>query len=352
MKFKLRVPEDGTLLNREFDIIPQSGTILPQSNKQIKVEFLSNTIKKYHYSLALDVGEVGDALYFMPITAECIVPDVLISSSKINFGDCFIGYKYQQTLDLGNKSNMPAKYEVMLPSEEEENKQVQLLVDSKKGVVPSKSTHKIKISITTTIIGNIYMPLYIRIIGSEKPPHEISVHVCSIGPIVSVQNGIVDWGKINVLEEHTQTLRISNKCPIPAPIALSFKSSANLFKCERDSIVVDAASDYDLPLSVNVDDVLKFSDELTLSVLNGEVMKVNLVASGKGSPIVPSIPLDTVSFDNQFSQRSCFKKFTLTNMGRRVQALQWSLARARKKDVRIQFCCQHAIFLGHLCASF
>src|SRR5690606_38348619 len=223
MNFELRVPEDGSLLQREFDIIPASGTIEPHSQQKIKIEFLSNTIKKYKAHLVVDIDCVGTDLFALPITAQCIVPEVLLSSETINFGECFIGYPYTQTLDLGNNTNQPAKYEVILPSEEE-NVNVVCTVDAKNGILARKSTHKIKVTIVTKEIGNVYIRLYVRIVGSDEPPFAISVSAVSIGPIVFLETDKVDFGRVNVLQNHERILPIQNRSPIPAPYTTRFKS--------------------------------------------------------------------------------------------------------------------------------
>ncbi|KAH3778724.1 hypothetical protein DPMN_180194 [Dreissena polymorpha] len=97
MKFNLRVPGDGVTASvcgtsdldsvrsevgtspslalgaeqpREFEIIPASGTIPPQSEIKVTVKFISNTIKKYEMNLVVDVDKVGEEIVSLPITAK------------------------------------------------------------------------------------------------------------------------------------------------------------------------------------------------------------------------------------------------------------------------------------------
>lgn len=98
MKFHLRVPGDGVtdsvcgtsdLENvgselatpslvlgtdppREFEIIPNSGTIPPQSEIKVTVKFISNTIKKYEMNMVVDVESVGEEIVSLPITAKYV----------------------------------------------------------------------------------------------------------------------------------------------------------------------------------------------------------------------------------------------------------------------------------------
>jgi adenylate kinase family enzyme len=338
MKFNLRVPEDGTLLQREFSLIPQSGTINPDSSKEVRIDFLSNTLKRYNANLVIDVEDVGDSLEVIPIRADCIVPEVLLSSGKINFGDCFIGYPYSQTLDLGNNSNQPAKYEVILPSDNEKNKKVVCTVDEFRGVVPSNATHNIKVTIVTKIVGSIYVPIYVRIVGSEKPPFEVSVSALSVGPIVQLETEKIDWGKVDVLKEHVKTVRLFNKSPIPAPFKLSFSkgSDKSNFKVSNDLLnggVIGPASAIDIPVSITPDEAMKFADDLIIEIQNGEKLTAKLIANGKGSSIVlvntpkqgveQTDDLSLIDLKNQFTSKNTTHTFTLSNMGRKTQVLQW-----------------------------
>ena len=96
MTFQLRVPGDGVgdaitslddfdsiksesskshLPVKEFDIIPSVGTLQPQSELQVTVNFLSNSIKKYDLALVVDVDGVGEEILSLPITAKLVNVD-------------------------------------------------------------------------------------------------------------------------------------------------------------------------------------------------------------------------------------------------------------------------------------
>ena len=96
MSFNLRVPGDGVTDSicgtsdldsaksemgsqslshaggppKEFEIVPASGTIPPQSEIKVKVNFISNTIKKYEMNLVVDVENVGEEIVTLPISAK------------------------------------------------------------------------------------------------------------------------------------------------------------------------------------------------------------------------------------------------------------------------------------------
>ncbi len=332
MNFRLRIPEDGTLLHREFDVVPATGTLLPDSTKKIKIEFLSNTCKAYHSHLVVDIVDVGENLLSIPIKANCIVPEVLVSTTKINFGDCFIGYTYSQTLDLGNISNQPAKYEVILPQEEE---RARYSVDSVRGIVSSNSTHQIKISICTKEVGTIHTPLYVKIIGSERPPFEVYVSACAIGPIVDLDTKVIEWGKVKVLQSHQRSFKIINRSPIMATFKLVFSSpdpEDNVFSCKVEQGVVPPGSEYVVEVLVTPDESMKFIGRLVVSIENGEKTSIELVAFGTGSSIQSSIPLDMVDFENAFTSIPVSKSFMMTNAGRKPQGIQWLQVRKSRGE--------------------
>jgi len=85
--FHLRVPDDGQLPSvcsrsnspksagsaaspREFEITPSSGVLAAQSGVEIRVDLCSNTIRKYHTELSVDVDDVQHGLLLLPITAR------------------------------------------------------------------------------------------------------------------------------------------------------------------------------------------------------------------------------------------------------------------------------------------
>jgi hydrocephalus-inducing protein len=90
MTYHLRVPGDGigesicstseydsnisesgsSVPPKEFEIMPNTGTLQPQSHTEIKVDICSNTMKKYDLSLVVDINGVGDEVLVVPISAK------------------------------------------------------------------------------------------------------------------------------------------------------------------------------------------------------------------------------------------------------------------------------------------
>ena len=117
MPYTLRVPQDGKMLQKEFDIEPSTETIVADGKVDIQVDFISITVRVYEMYLTVDVENVGEGLLSIPIKAGCRLPDVHVAEEHIEYGSCFLRYPYIQILELANDSDQMARYEI-LPQEE------------------------------------------------------------------------------------------------------------------------------------------------------------------------------------------------------------------------------------------
>jgi len=81
----------------------------------------------------------------------------------------------------------------------------------------------------------------------------------------------------------------------------------------------------ELTVTAYLNDHLKFKDKLTIRVLQGINFSIPLRASGIGTTIMsePKI-LPGVHLGTFFTHGQCKSTFTLTNRGRRPQALSWT----------------------------
>ena len=59
-RFHMRVPGDGTLVKREFEVIPATGTILPHGKQKIQVDLIPLTPRNYNLQLVMDIESVGE----------------------------------------------------------------------------------------------------------------------------------------------------------------------------------------------------------------------------------------------------------------------------------------------------
>eukprot|EP00667_Euglena_gracilis_P000008 EG_transcript_8 len=324
MRYTLRVPQDKTGDGREFTITPSSGVILPRGRQRITMDFVSNTVQEYRYKLVVDVEEVGTKVDSLDLLATCVVPEVSVSKDSIDFGQCFIGFPYRQTVELNNERSLPAKYEFLLPNADDPvHRRIQLDVDAQRGVVNPRCVHKVVITIVAKQVGNCHAPLYINILGSDQPPTPLALSSKVIGPIVAPEPAVLDFGKITVLEEVTRTVQLINKSPIPAEFTVTLRNNSPVFEAVEEQGTLPPGSTTPLQVSALLDEVIKFTDELVISIVNSADIVVKLTASGKGTTVVPTIPLDTVDFGNQFTATPLSRTFALQNKGRKPQQIVW-----------------------------
>lgn len=125
MSFNLRVASDSEAREivdnqddynfKEFSLIPSTGVIPPQSEIKLLVEFVPHFIKKYETTLIVDVDNVGNDLFSLPISARSTVPQITLLTPNIDLGRCFIYHSYEKTIKLSNETPLKARY-ILLPS--------------------------------------------------------------------------------------------------------------------------------------------------------------------------------------------------------------------------------------------
>ncbi len=57
-------------------------------------------IARYELMLVLDVAAAGNDFLSIPVVAECVVPEVAISSGLLDLGRCFVNHPYAQVLTV------------------------------------------------------------------------------------------------------------------------------------------------------------------------------------------------------------------------------------------------------------
>lgn len=98
---------------KEFSVTPKSGTIPPQSEMKISVEFIPHFLKKYETSLAVDIEDVGEEFFLLPISARSTVPTISLLTTAVDLGRCFIYHKYTRIIKLSNDTSLSARYYIM-----------------------------------------------------------------------------------------------------------------------------------------------------------------------------------------------------------------------------------------------
>jgi len=104
-------------------------------------------------------------------------------------------------------------------------------VDPESGIIEKNSAVNISVCLTTKKLGDINLPLSINIVGSNNGlPHVITIIASSIGPIVEVEKKKIEFGKVDVLKDYSEKIKITNKSKIEADFHVFTKNRVSIFK--------------------------------------------------------------------------------------------------------------------------
>ncbi|KAJ3287536.1 hypothetical protein HK104_008544 [Borealophlyctis nickersoniae] len=323
MTYNLRIPTDGVDRPNEFRMEPSRGTIPPLGSEKIRMDFTPAAVMVYETFVAVDVEDVGEELFRLPIYAQSIVPEISLLTLSLDYGDCFLNYPYTQTVELENPTDYPARYNLL--SQEESARSVYAYASkSAVGIIAPHSRQHIPVDVHIKRLGQINFPIFIKIDGNEQLPLGVDISGSGIGPNIIISTTEVNWGKIPVLKETVSSLTVTNDSPIPANFTCATVSEISVFRVEPASGCIQPGGVAEITVTAYLDDCLKFTDILKISVQSAGTYEVQLVARGQGTTIVFDEALKNVDFKDVFSNRECSREFTLVNKGRRAQTLHWA----------------------------
>ena len=331
MKFKLRVPMDGKFLNKEFDILPAGGTVLPHGSQQIQLDFISTTVRVYEMFLTVDVEGVGEGLLSIPIRAECKLPDVSLVAEEIVYGDCFMRYPYRRSIRMVNAGEQRARFEVT-PQDERSQAVGSHSPDQPRGTIEANSFVDLNIDLVCEKLGNINLPVYVRVAGVDGAPLVFTLSANAVGPNVVLAQPSLDWGSIPCLTPTDLELTITNDSLVPAAFKTVLNNTRSKWKVNVREALLAPQESTTLILTADLDDTTKHQDQLHVIVTEGENIIVPLLARGIGSTIYCEEAMDTIDFGHQFTSLTCSKRFLLENRGRRPQLLTWVNETKRKNE--------------------
>lgn len=133
--------------------------------------------------MMVDVEAVGDSLLSLPISAECVVPPIHPSTYEVDFGDAFVGHTYEQTIEIVNPSHLPAKCEVVA-AQPMLNTIGKYVAEPPRSIVPAGEAITVKIKFTAAQLGQMCLPMYVRIVGVAQPAFTVELSANAIGPNV------------------------------------------------------------------------------------------------------------------------------------------------------------------------
>ncbi|KAH8070819.1 hypothetical protein JL721_4732 [Aureococcus anophagefferens] len=320
MDFNLSIPQDGQFGRHEFVVEPRTGTLPPGETVRVSVTLTPMSIKVYDFYLVVDVPGVGDALLSLPISAECLVPDVTVAEQELDFERCFLRYPYERELVLVNgHDQLSARYAVA--AQEPQTTVVgEYACEPGAGVIPPGGIVRVTVTVRCHKLGNFRLPLTTSIAGSAQPPLAATMTAVVCGPDLSIEPKELSWGATECLVDAPRTVTLRNNCCIPAPFKTFVKNARSKFRVDVRESVLAPMDAVDLQVVACLDDTTMHRDQLHVVVAEGENLMMPLSARGIGTTMFCHEDLKVLDFGAQFTANFFERKITLENKGRRPQA--------------------------------
>ncbi|XP_040433979.1 hydrocephalus-inducing protein homolog, partial [Falco naumanni] len=308
----------------EFTIMPCKGIIRSQGALDIQVTLCSNTVRRYELALVLDVDGVGQEVLALPLTARCVVPPLHVLSPVLRFGRCFLKFPYERTLTLVNNSDLPGCYAV-LPQEHKEDAAVWYSSPVPCGIIQPHSSVEIPFTLEAQAIGRQDTTASVSVFGNESFPLNVSLVSVGEGPVVYVHPREINFGSIEVLQDASKSLHLSNQAVIPASFCVEMAGKRSRWRIEPSKGVIPPESEVSVAIIANLDDTERFEDEVKVSIENSHTYVIPVQAVGTGTTIVTDKPIaPELNLGLHFSFDRCCYRFKVTNRGRRTHQLCWS----------------------------
>jgi len=325
MKYFLRIPEDGKFMDREFGITPNTGNIMPGEKAPIKIDFVSETVKRYEdYSVVIDVDGVGQALMNIPITAECQVSDVIINMDTLDYGEIFLRHPVTKSIPMQNLSdNLHAKFEVQ-PQDEASKEIATITPERPTAAIAPASEYALDVALTAHRLGLVKLPVFLKVPGSGTPPKCVTVTSTAVGPKVKLDKELMDWGKTFVLRDVPQKLIMTNDSPIPAEFKAFVHKKASCFSVDPPQGRMKPYESIEVTVNAKLNEIQKITDTLHILIHEGADLSVKLSARGVGTTIHATTNIERIDHGNQFTNNVTTSTFRLENRGRRPQTLVWN----------------------------
>ena len=327
------------------------GCIYPQSSIALHISFKSVTVQKYkEYQVTVDIDNVGTQYLALPIMANCIVPEIEIEEKEIDLQQCFLNYEYSGTVTLRNDNELPVTYQ-FIPQNDKTKTSGIITFDSPMAILKAKEKKVLEYHFYAGKLGECELSSYISVIGSTSPPKQIKFHFVGTGPKLKLslrsddlyqrtcsprtsgdtQNvaedamesaeeenlSEINFGNIVALKQHEKVLLIENICPIEASIHAEIYKTNSSYSIQIEDAVIKPNAVLAVTVSAYLNDTIKVTDDLMITVSEGDDIVVSLLSKGIGTTLVPNIDMKSIDFENQFTNNKCSRSFRIENRGRR-----------------------------------
>ncbi|XP_065519865.1 hydrocephalus-inducing protein-like, partial [Lathamus discolor] len=255
--------------------IPGDGSGAPSVTSFAQVTLCSNTVKRYKLALVVDVDGVGREVLSLP----------------------------------ENKDAAAVWYSSPEP----------------RGIIQPHSSVEIPFTLEVQVTGKQDTIARVAVFGSRESPLEIHLLSTGEGPVVHVHPSEINFGSIQVLQDASRTLHLSNQSVIPASFSAKMAGADSCWTVGPSQGVIPAKAEVSLAVTANLDDTEQFKDEVVLFIENSRAYVIPVQAVGVGTTIVIDKPFGPeLNLAPCFSLDPCCYRFKMTNKGRRTHLLYWT----------------------------
>ncbi|NXT69414.1 HYDIN protein, partial [Chaetops frenatus] len=312
----------GFMNPREFTISPCRGIVRALGSQDIEVTLCSNTVREYKMELVVDVDGVGKKLLALTLTARCIVPALRVLNPVVMFDHCCLKVPYKEKLSLVNDSDFPGCY-CVLHQEHKEKAAAWYSSSVPSGIIEAHSLVEIPLTLEAQLLGECNITAELAVFGREGSPLEIHLECTGQGPVVYVDPREINFGPIQVLQDTSKTLQLSNYSDIPATFWAEMAGKRSCWRIEPSKGVVPPNSEVSVTVTANLKDTGKFQDKVKVLIENSPTTIISVLAVGTGTTIVTDL-VPKLDLKTHFSLTPCYCRFQMTNKGRRIHQLYWS----------------------------
>ena len=234
---------------------------------------------------------------------------------------------------IQNMDDLWASYTI--EEQDETSKRIaRIMVEPLKGNIKPNEKQTLKVTIKTEILGNIRIPLFIKVEGHDKP-HRLTILAQSVGPIVTVDpRDLLDFSDVTVLHDEVRKLTIYNDSEIKAEYTTFTRSKNSIWRIEPRHGELQPEEHKTIDVTCTADECQKFSDSLHFVICDGMDFEIQLRARGIGSTLFCKTNYSLVDFGTNYTNTNKVIEFFFENRGRKSQKITWTRefkAGSRKK---------------------
>ncbi|XP_065519833.1 hydrocephalus-inducing protein-like, partial [Lathamus discolor] len=194
-----------------------------------------------------------------------------------------------------------------------------------RGIIQPQSSVEIPFTLEVQVTGKQDTVARVAVFGSKESPLEIHLLSTGEGPVVHVHPSEINFGSIQVLQDASRTLHLSNQSVIPASFSAKMAGADSCWTVGPSQGVIPAKAEVSLAVTANLDDTEQFKDEVVLFIENSRAYVIPVQAVGVGTTIVIDKPFGPeLNLAPCFSLDPCCYRFKMTNKGRRTHLLYWT----------------------------